>query len=633
MNIRLFKGLSRERIKDRLREAFDTVTVKLERDHRDGLRILAKQALHHRTLMVIIVSANLLAALFEGGTIGILAVAVSVLVENDTAAVQGRFSIAGPYIASLVSDVGRGGLFLILVLTAVAAQIFKSALTYLGNYFSIRLRFLVNKELQDLTTRQAMRLSYAEVGRYPAGVVDATINQAGGFANLIIIFNKVTLTALMFVVYIAVMLAMSVPLTLSAIAVIVVLGYSLNGVIRKLRKLGEQMASAAVETGRVTFEYLQVPRLLRIFNATDFAEKSIADTRTNMLRARETAQALKAGIDPATDALTITGAGMFLVIGYLVAGESATSVIPSLLLFVFVLNRMMPQVKSLNQARMSFVNALPTVKRVANFLRQEDKTFARRGGKRFTGLRSEVRFENVSFRYPESENNALTGVSFPILKGQTVALVGESGAGKSTLADMLLGLYDPDEGRIVVDGTDLRELSLSHWRSNIGVVDQEVLLLNTSVLNNITFGQEAYTLEDAKEAARAAHAHDYIDSLPNGYDTEIGDRGFRLSGGQQQRLALARALLRNPQLLVLDEATSALDSQSERIIQDTLEKLHHERTMLIIAHRLSTLAQADNIVVLKDGHIAEQGNWSTLIGRDGIFANLWNMQTGLTVRP
>jgi len=624
----LFKPHTKERIKDRLRDSFDAVTIKLERDHRDGLRILAKQALHHRLLIIGILAANLFAALFEGGTIGILGIAVSVLVENDTEAVQSRFGLDGAYITSLISEVGRGGLFLILVLVAVSAQIIKSGLTYLGNFLSIQLRFLVTKELQDMTTQQAMRLSYAEIGNYPAGVINATIGQSGNFAALIMIFNKLTLTVLMFLVYSGIMLVMSIPLTLSAIAVITVLGFALSGVIRKLRELGEKMASAVVATDKITFEFLQAPRLLRIFNATDFAERAIADTRERMLRATEKSQAIKAGVDPATDALTISGAGAFLIIGYLAAGESATSVIPSLLLFVFVLNRMMPQVKTFNQARMGFVNALPAVRRVSNFLRHEDKTFARRGGRRFSGLEREIYIENVCFRYGVSEVDALSGINFKIPKGGTVALVGSSGAGKSTLADLLLGLYDPTEGRILVDGADLRGLDLMEWRANIGVVDQEVLLLNTSVLNNITFSQKVYTRKDAENAAKAAYAHEFICALPNGYDTEIGDRGYRLSGGQQQRLALARALLRNPQILILDEATSALDTHSERIIQNTLENLRHERTMLVIAHRLSTLVRADNIVVLKEGRIAEQGTWNELMETNGIFAELWNMQAG-----
>jgi ABC-type multidrug transport system fused ATPase/permease subunit len=317
-----------------------------------------------------------------------------------------------------------------------------------------------------------------------------------------------------------------------------------------------------------------------------------------------------------------------MVVGYLVAGDEAASVIPSLLLFVLVLNRMMPKVKEFNQARMDFVNTLPAAKHVAGFLRTEDKSYTRKGGIRLSELGQEVRFENVGFKYPDSDESALVDVNFRIAKGETVALVGASGAGKSTLADLFLGLHDPTGGRILVDGIDLRQLDLRDWRRLIGVVDQEVFLLNSSIRDNIAFAGSEYSNEDIVKAARAAYADTFIGNMPEGYDTVVGDRGFRLSGGQQQRVAIARALVRNPDILVLDEATSALDTGSEQIIQQTLKELHHQRTILIIAHRLSTLSHADKIIVLERGHVVEQGSWEELVNKSGVFADLWSMQSG-----
>lgn len=616
----------KEYVKDYLRGAFDTATLRLERGHREGLRILAKQILGHRWLVLVIFLVNLWAALFEGGTIGLLGIAVSVLVDNETTNIAGRFGMLGPYIASLHSEVGRGGLFLVLVVTAVFSQILKSGMTYLGAFFSIKLRFRVNEELQQRVVNQAMSLSYDEVGRYPAGTISAVVGQAGSFAKLIKVFNKIVLAALMLFIYLTVMVAMSVPLTLAAIGIVVVLGFSISGVIRTLKTLGESMASATIRMGKLTYEYLQMPRLLRVFNATRFAEKAIARARREMFQSQANAEKLKAGVDPATDALTVAGAGAFLVVGYLVAGQHATTVIPSLLLFVLVLNRMMPQVKTLNQARMELYNELPTVQRVAEFLQAEGKSYGRTGGRRFKGLENEIRFNNVRFRYSESRDDALVDIDFTLRKGETVALAGVSGAGKSTLVDLLLGLHDPSSGQILVDGQDLRDLSLSDWRDRIGVVDQEVYLMNSSIYDNITFPRRDVPMEDVVAAAKVAYAHEFIMELPQEYDTVIGDRGYRLSGGQQQRLALARAFVRNPQILVLDEATSALDTGSERIIQSTLEELHHRKTMLVIAHRLSTLVHADRIIVLERGRIVEQGTWGELVNRSGTFQKYWEMQ-------
>lgn len=616
----------KEHAKDYLRRAFDTATLRLERGHRDGLRILAKQILGYRWLVLVIFFVNLWAALFEGGTIGLLGIAVSVLVDNQTTDIAGRFGMLGPYIAALHSEVGRGGLFLVLVVAAVLAQMFKSGMTYLGAFFSIKLRFRVNEELQQRVVNQAMSLSYDDVGRYPAGTISAVVGQAGAYSKLIKVFNKIVLATLMLVIYLTVMVAMSVPLTLAAILIVVILGFSISGVIRTLKSLGESMASATVRMGKLTYEYLQMPRLLRVFNATRSAEKIIARTRREMFQSQANSEKLKAGVDPATDALTVAGAGAFLVIGYLVAGQNATTVIPSLLLFVLVLNRMMPQVKTFNQARMDLYNELPTVQRVAEFLQPEGKSYARTGGKPFKGLEKEIRFENVGFRYPDSQEDALADIDFTLRKGDTTALAGVSGAGKSTLVDLLLGLHDPSSGRILVDGEDLRDLSLSDWRERIGVVDQEVYLMNSSVYDNITFPRMDIAMEDVVAAAKVAYAHDFIMALPHKYDTVIGDRGYRLSGGQQQRLALARAFVRNPQILVLDEATSALDTGSERMIQNTLEKLHHHKTMLVIAHRLSTLVHADRIIVLEHGRIVEEGTWGELVEQSGTFQKYWKMQ-------
>lgn len=616
----------KEHIRTWLRRTFDSATVKFDRSHRDGLRILAKLILQHRMLVAGMSAANLGAALFEGGTIGVLAIAVSVLVEGETTGLSDRIGAVGRLVESLTDDFGRGGVFLILVISAVLAQIVKSGLTYVGQFFSIRLQTRVSKELQRRVTHQIMSFSYAEIGKYPAGTMSSMIRQSGKFAVLVMAVNSTILTLFMFTVYVGLMVAMSVPLTLAAVAVIGLLAVSLNGVVRALRALGERMVSASLHTGRVTFEYLQAPRLLRIFNATQYAEDAINNARAEMIEAQQKSDIIKSAVNPATDAVTIAGAGTFLAVGYLVAGESATSVIPKLMLFVLVLYRLMPQVKKFNQARMSFVNALPAMKRVSEFMRESDKTFRKSHGKRYRGFDKEIRFEDVVFRYPDTDENALSNVSFTIRKGETVALVGPSGAGKSTVADLLLGLQQPTEGRVLVDGADLEAIHSGDWLKSIGVVDQEVFLLNTTIRENISFASPRCSLDEIVAAAKAAYAHEFISALPNGYETTIGDRGYRLSGGQQQRLALARALLRNPQVLVLDEATSALDTESERVIQRTLEELHSVRTMLVIAHRLSTLAHADKIIVLKHGAIVEQGTWAELLENPGTFADLWNMQ-------
>ncbi len=248
------------------------------------------------------------------------------------------------------------------------------------------------------------------------------------------------------------------------------------------------------------------------------------------------------------------------------------------------------------------------------------------GGKSFSCLEKDVVFQAVGFRYPDTRKDVLSNISFDIKRGETVALVGSSGAGKSTIADLLVGLYRPTTGSIIVDGCDLSQLDARDWRKHIGVVDQDIFLLNASVKENICFGRPQASLDEIKKVAQAAFADEFIESLSSGYDTIIGERGYILSGGQQQRVALARALYRNPDMLILDEATSALDTESEQLIQRALEEMHDDRTIMVVAHRLSTIANADQIIVLEDGKIVEKGEKNALLSQGGRFSELWKLK-------
>jgi ATP-binding cassette, subfamily B, bacterial MsbA len=236
----------------------------------------------------------------------------------------------------------------------------------------------------------------------------------------------------------------------------------------------------------------------------------------------------------------------------------------------------------------------------------------------------EINIQNISFGY--NETKVLKNISIDIPKGSTVALVGESGAGKSTLSDLIARFYDVNEGSISIDGIDIRQIQLHDLRSLIGIVTQDAVLFNDTVFNNIAFNNPNASIEEVTAAAKIANAHEFIEQLEDGYNTFIGDRGMRLSGGQRQRMTIARAVLKNPPVLILDEATSALDTESEKLVQDALEKLMKDRTSIIIAHRLSTVKNSDIIVVLKKGEVAETGSHTDLIAQNGYYARLVQMQ-------
>jgi ATP-binding cassette subfamily B protein/subfamily B ATP-binding cassette protein MsbA len=242
------------------------------------------------------------------------------------------------------------------------------------------------------------------------------------------------------------------------------------------------------------------------------------------------------------------------------------------------------------------------------------------------GFKEEIRFKGVSFSYEEGKE-VLHDIEFSVPKGRTVALVGQSGSGKSTLADLIPRYYDVENGCITIDGVNVKDMKVKSLRGLIGNVNQEAILFNDSFYNNITFGVENATMEQVIEAAKIANAHDFIMETEDGYNTNVGDRGCRLSGGQRQRISIARAILKNPPILILDEATSALDTESERLVQEALERLMKDRTTIAIAHRLSTIKNADEICVLRDGEIVERGKHEELLELDGVYKRLNDMQS------
>jgi len=293
-----------------------------------------------------------------------------------------------------------------------------------------------------------------------------------------------------------------------------------------------------------------------------------------------------------------------------------------------VASQIVPPIKQITQAYNNIQKGIASEERINKILNAEITITEKSDAKSISTFNSGIEFKNVSFAYHKGDSgHVLKGINLDIPKGKTIALVGQSGSGKTTLADMVPRFYDVDDGELLIDSYNVKNLKIKDLRSLIGMVSQESILFNDTIFNNIAFGITNASKEDVMQAAKIANAHDFIVAMPEGYETNIGDRGGKLSGGQRQRISIARAVLKNPPILILDEATSALDTESERLVQDALSNLMQNRTSLVIAHRLSTIANADEIIVMQQGQIAERGTHSELINQNGIYKKLCDMQS------
>jgi len=349
---------------------------------------------------------------------------------------------------------------------------------------------------------------------------------------------------------------------------------------------------------------------------TSLAERELRDNRKNIAWGEAPSHVVTMA--------TFIGVGITALVLWMRNPESFSSGVPLFGTFAFAVVRLQPSLSTLGTVWMQLQNRLPDVEIIHSILKGPlaERKDGLRSLDRFS---SELRFNRVSFAH-KGRAETLSDISITFEKGKTTAIVGPSGAGKTTVVDLLLRLFDPEKGSITVDGVDLRELRLASWLEKIGFVSQDTFIYHDTVRNNITFGREGYSEEEIVQAARDADAHGFISELPQGYDTMVGERGMKLSGGQKQRIAIARAIIRKPEILVLDEATSALDNIAESAVQEAIRRVTSGRTVIVIAHRLSTIKDADKIIVLKEGRVVEEGRHEELLQKGGFYWELYRDQ-------
>ncbi|MEO5617915.1 MAG: ABC transporter ATP-binding protein, partial [Candidatus Eisenbacteria bacterium] len=414
-------------------------------------------------------------------------------------------------------------------------------------------------------------------------------------------------------------------LALLSLVILPPAAWALVSIGRKMRRRSTAAQERMADLSNIVQESASGVRVVKAFGMEGYERARFAEANERFFGAFVRLRRVSAAARPVSEYAVVMVAVAMLWVGGREIFESGTLQPQQFVLFVTALLSTISPVKSLSEVNANVQQGIAAGTRIFALLDAPPTEVDRPGATVLPPFRDCIRYEGVRFSYPGGDP-VLDDVSFTVRRGETVALVGPSGAGKSTALDLLARFQEPVAGRITMDGTDLRAATLASLRAQLGIVTQDTLLFHDTIARNIAYGLSDTDPAAIEAAARSAHAHAFIARMPRGYDTVIGERGARLSGGERQRLAIARAVLRNPAILLLDEATSALDNESERLVQDALERLMKDRTVLVIAHRLTTVQHADRIVVLDGGRIAAVGTHAELVGVEGVYRRLYEMQ-------
>ena len=531
-------------------------------------------------------------------------------------------------ISSVIDDKGKVEALLFICILVIVTFFFRNLFRYLALFFLTPIRNGIVHDLRMDLHKKLISLPLPYFTEKRKGDLTARLTsdlveiEWSIMSSLEMLFKD----PLNIMIYLAALIFISPQLTLFVIVLFPLTGIIIGVIGRSLKKSSDRGQNKMGELLSIIDENISGLRIIKAFNAENHINKNFEkesgeykSIMTKLLRKKDLSSPMSEFLS------TIVMVIVMWFGGQLVLNADGGLTAQEFIGYILIFSQIIPPAKSLTTSYYYIQKGSASAKRVYEILDAENEITDVENPKKIKLLNNQIEFKNLSFSY--EKQTVLKDINFSIGKGKMIALVGQSGSGKSTLADLLARFYDIKQGEILIDNNNIKEIALHDLRALMGIVSQESILFNDTIFNNIRLGNINASEQEVIEAAKIANAHDFILETQNGYDTNIGDRGNKLSGGQKQRLSIARAILKNPEILILDEATSSLDTESERLVQDALSKLMHSRTSLVIAHRLSTIQNADEIIVLDKGSIIEKGTHQELIAQNGHYKKLYDLQS------
>ncbi len=535
------------------------------------------------------------------------------------------------HMSLMIIEQGKAQTLMIICVAVFIATIFKNAARYFAMYFLAPIRNGVVRDLRNkmMAKSLALPLSYFSderkgdmMSRMTTDVIEI---EWSIMQSLELIFRE----PLTIIISLATLIFISPYLTLYVFLLLPVAGLVVALVSKSLKSRSAKSKEVFGQLFNIMEETLGALKVIKAFSAENFVRDKFEKTNKDYNKISVGLYRRADLTSPISETVVLGALLLILYIGgNMVFDHTGTLSGPAFLGYFAVASQIVPPIKQITLAYNNIQKGLASEERINKILNADNLIYDKANAHILKSFDHSIEYKDLWFAYHKGDDgHVLKGINLKIEKGKTIALVGQSGSGKTTLADMLCRFYECDKGQLLIDGIDVKDLKIASLRQHIGVVTQESILFNDSVLNNIAFGLTDVSKEKIINAAKIANAHDFIMQLPNGYDTVIGDRGGKLSGGQRQRLSIARAVLKNPEILILDEATSALDTESEKLVQEALTNLMHNRTSIVIAHRLSTIVNANEIIVMDKGVIIEKGTHHQLTALNGTYKKLCEMQS------